>query len=194
MRLLFPHDAAGRPYPRLPEVAARYLRPHEALLRARVDFDGGPPWTIFRVRPALAAHRLVWADLARALMAVALTGPASAGLIPLNSCYLMALPDQTTTLALAAWLNSTWIRVAARAAADVAASGFARFNARVVAALPLPTAVPADRRLAQLAERGAAGESVQEEVDAIVAEHLALGAGTRAVLARAEGARAAPRG
>ena len=188
--LFFPHDAAGRPYARLPDGAARYLRPHEAVLRARVDFDGGPPWTLFRVRPALAPHRVVWPDLARALAAVALGGPGTGGLVPLNTCYLLAVPDRRTALTLTAWLNCTWLRVAARAAADVAASGFARFNARVVGGLPLPDAVLADDRLAALAERGGRGEPVQEALDDLAADHLSLPPATRARLARAPGARA----
>ncbi|MBK6423093.1 MAG: N-6 DNA methylase [Gemmatimonadetes bacterium] len=192
--LFFPHDATGQPFGRLPEGAARYLRPHEAILRARVDYDGGPPWTLFRVRPALAAHRVVWPDLARALAAVALGGPGAGSLVPLNTCYVLAVPDRRTALALAAWLNSTWLRVAARAAADVAASGFARFNARVVGGLPLPDAVPSDARLVALAERGARGEPIQEALDDLAAAHLALPPAVRALLARAPGAHAPDRG
>src|SRR5690606_34824558 len=188
VRLLFPHGTDGAAYARLPESAARYLRPHERVLRARVDFDGGPPWALFRVRPTLAPHRVAWADLARRLTAVALTGPVDARLVPLNTCYLLAAPDRVAALALTAWLNSTWLRVAARAAADVAANGFARFNARVVAALPLPLEVLSDGALAALAERGARGEPVQEEIDARVALHLALAPATQAALARAPGA------
>lgn len=192
--LLFPHDDHGAPLPRLPAAAARHLAAHEALLRARVDHDGGPPWALFRVRPALAPHRVAWPDLARGLRAVALSGVAERGAIPLNTCYLVPVADRRTALALTAWLNSTWIRVAARAAADVAASGFARFNARVVGGLPLPPAARADPVLVALAERGARGEPVQEALDAHVAEHLALPAGARAVLARAPGADPGDRG
>ena len=194
MRLLFPHGGDGAAYARLPEAAARYLRPHERVLRARVDFDGGPPWALFRVRPTLAPHRVAWADLARRLTAVALTGPVEARLVPLNTCYLLAAPDRVAALALTAWLNSTWLRVAARATADVAASGFARFNARVVAALPLPPEVLVDGALAALAERGAMGEPVQEEIDVRVALHLALAPATQSALARAPGAGPDPRG
>ncbi|MFN8648187.1 MAG: N-6 DNA methylase [Gemmatimonadales bacterium] len=192
--LFFPYDATGRPFTRLPDGAARYLRPHEAVLRARVDYEGGPPWSLFRVRPALAPHRVVWPDLARALAAVALGGPASGGLVPLNTCYVVAVPDRRTALTLTAWLNCTWLRAAARAAADVAASGFARFNARVVGGLPLPASVLSDARLAALAERGARGDPVQEALDDLAAAHLALPATARALLARAPGAHATDRG
>ena len=186
VRLFFPHDATGAVYQRLPAHAANHVARHDAALRARVDFQEGPPWVLFRVRAALAPHRVVWSDLARQLSATALSGAGSAETIPLNSCYLVALPDHRSALALSAWLNSTWIRVAARATADLAASGFARFNARVVAELPLPAGALADASLTSLAERGARGETIQEELDAVVAAHLALPPGVRAVLAAAQ--------
>jgi len=129
----------------------------------------------------------VWPDLARRLSALALTGPAATGIIPLNSCYLLAVGSAAQSLALAAWLNSTWLRAAARAVADAAASGFARFNARVIADLPLPHSVLDDPRLPRLAARAARGQPIQEALDDICAEHLALPAESRAILARAEG-------
>lgn len=186
VRLFFPHDPTGTVYPRLPASAAGYVARHDAALRARVDYRDGPPWVLFRVRAALAPYRVVWSDLARQLSATALSGAGGAETIPLNSCYLVALPDPRWALALSAWLNSTWIRVAARATADLAASGFARFNARVVAELPLPAAALEDALLVGLAERATRGETIQEELDAVVAEHLALSPGVRAVLAAAQ--------
>lgn len=187
VRLFFPHDERGEPFARLPPRAAAYVRSHEALLRARVDYQGGPVWTLFRVRPAVAPHRVVWPDLARRLSAVALTGPAASGMVPLNSCYVLPVPGREIAHALAAWLNTTWLRATARAVADAAASGFARYNARIVSDLPLPATVLDDPRLPRLAERGALGEPVQEELDAVAAEHLALPRQSRAILAAAPG-------
>jgi hypothetical protein len=184
----------GQPLPRLPAGAQAHVRHHESLLRVRIDYHDGPPWTLFRVRPALAAHRVVWSDIARTLGAVALVGPAAPDLIPLNSCYLMAAPDRDTALALSGWLNSTWIRVFARAIADPASNGFARFTARVIAETPLPDRATRDTRLVTLAEAGMRGESVQEQLDAICAEHLGLSAAVRAQLAAAPGAGANHRG
>lgn len=194
VRLFFPHDERGEPFSRLPPRAAAYVRAHEALLRARVDYQGGPVWSLFRVRPAVAPHRVVWPDLARRLAALALTGPAASGVVPLNSCYVLPVPRRDIAHALTAWLNTTWLRAAARAVADVAAGGFARFNARIVADLPLPASVPDDPRLARLGERGARGEPVQEELDAVAAEHLALPPESRAILAAAAGAGSDHRG
>jgi hypothetical protein len=186
VRLFFPHDERGAPLERLPPRAAAYVRSHETLLRSRVDYAGGPPWSCFRVRGAIAPHRVIWPDLARQLNALTLSGAAGRGLIPLNSCYVLAAPSRDRALALTAWLNSRWIRTLARAVADPAAGGFARFNARLVADLPLPSAVPDDPHLAALAERATRGESVQEDLDALTAEHLALSPRTRRILEQAE--------
>jgi len=83
---------------------------------------------------------------------------------------------------LAAWLNSTWLRAVARIGAVPAAGGFARFNAQVVAGLPLPDTVLADGRLSRIAREGRAGGDVQEELDAIVAQHLGLSASAQNAL------------
>jgi len=187
VRLFFPYNDRGEPFERLPPRAAAYVRAHEGLLRARVDYQGGPLWSLFRVRPAVSAHRVVWPDLARRLSALPLTGPGASGIVPLNSCYLLSVPRRTIALALTAWLNTTWLRAAARAVADAAASGFARFNARIVADLPLPPSVLDDPRLPALTERGARGEPIQEELDAVAAEHLALTPRARRILAGAPG-------
>jgi hypothetical protein len=184
---LFPHDDRGQPFERLPPKAAAYLRQHEALLRARIDYQTGPLWTLFRVGPAVAAHRVVWPDVARRLTALALSGADGHDVIPLNSCYVMPVPRREVALAVTAWLNSTSLRALARAVADAAASGFARFNARIVSDLPLPATVLDDGRLVLLAERGAAGEEIQEELDAVAAEHLALTPRSRRILHSAPG-------
>jgi hypothetical protein len=194
LRLFFPHGPDGAPHRRLPPAAARHVATHDALLRARVDFHGGLPWGLFRAHSALAPHRVIWPDLARRLTAVALTAPESVGLIPLNSCYLVHAPDRSSALALSAWLNSTWVRAVARAGADVAAGGFARFNARVIADIPLPGGVLGDRRLVCVADRAARGEEIQEELDGICAEHLALPEAARDVLLRFAGVRPDDRG
>ena len=45
-RLLWPCDAQGRALEKLPPGARAHLAPAEARLRARADYDGGPPWTL----------------------------------------------------------------------------------------------------------------------------------------------------
>jgi hypothetical protein len=174
LRLLWTHDAHGRPCKELPPRARSHLEKFETALRARRDFQGGPPWTVFRARPAKARYRVVWSDLARRLACTALVPPRDLDGIPLNSCYVASVDSGCRAEALAAWLNSTWIRALARLVAVPAAGGFARFNAQVVGHLPLPSSVLEDPTLAELARAGRAGEVVQERIDRRAARHLSL--------------------
>src|SRR6185369_12090177 len=101
---------------------------------------------------------------------------------PPNACYLIAADSADQASAVAAWLTSTWMRAAARAVADPARGGFARFNARVVGSLPLPPSVPDDSKLAQLARLAAQGAMVQDAIDAYCAELLGLPQSARETL------------
>lgn len=184
--MLWPCHEDGRPLERLPDTLRRHFDRHTRALRARADFHRGAVWQLFRTGPACAAHRVIWADLARRLEAVPLTGAAHRDIIPLNSCYLVALPSAAQAVALAAWLNSSPIRSLARRTADVARGGYARFNATVVGGLPLPTGVLDDRTLYELGRRGLAGISVQEALDEYVAQSLKLGDSDRRALERLE--------
>lgn len=173
-RLLWTHDAEGKPRRELPSRCMAYLAPYHSELRARRDFTGGPPWTLFRAAPAVARHRVVWADLARQLAAAALTTHCHHDCIPLNSCYVAVASSATQAEHLAAWLNSTWLRAAARAGTVRAAGGFARFNAQAIADLPLPDPGLADPELGRLARAGRLGAAVQDELDDLVGRHLNL--------------------
>jgi hypothetical protein len=182
VRLLWTHDSIGRARRDLPPRAITYLAGHETELRARRDYQGGPWWTVFRARPAVARYRVVWSDLARRLVAVPLICRRELELIPLNSCYVAALPNAARALALAAWLNSTWLRAAARAGAVPASGGYARFNAEVVARLPLPSRALTSADLIRLSRAGRAGMDVQPEIDALVAKYLALSSSAQSAL------------
>ena len=142
----WPCDPAGDPLRTLPPRAAAYFKSQRNRLCRRADYRDGPPWTLFRTRAALGAHRVVWPDLARRLEAAALTGADAATLIPLNTCYVLVTADARTAQVLAALLNSEWIRALATVRAPLAASGFRRFNARVIEDLPLPRRAPGGRR------------------------------------------------
>jgi hypothetical protein len=179
-RLLWTHGADGSPLPRLPPSAARYLTAHLPLLRSRTDYVGGPPWGLFRTRPATAPHRVVWADLARELRAVSLAGLHDT--IPLNSCYVALLKAEPQADRLAAWLNSSWLRAAARAGAVPAAGDCRRYTANTVGALPLPEGVLSDGDLCTLSRSARAGGRVQADLDAITARYLDLGPAHRTAL------------
>ncbi len=175
-RLLWPADARGEPWARLPTPVAEHLRPFSDRLRRRSDFRDGPWWRLFRVRAATAAYRVVWGDLAACLEAAVLLDPTA---IPLNSCYVLALPDAAAAHAVAAWLNSAPIRAIARLAAEPAAGGAARFGARTVGQVPWVAAAlqhPTLRR--PLAESERSGV-----LDDIVADLLGLDHHDRTALA-----------
>ena len=174
VRLLWTHDRAGRPRAALPASAAEYLQAHETELRARKDFTQGPIWTVFRVQTAIARYRVVWADVARKLAAAALTTADDLLQVPLNSCYVIAVRSTVAAESLAACLNSTWLRAAARLSAVKAAGGYSRFNARTIADLPLPASATNDPVLSGLARQGRAGADVQELLDSQMAEHLGI--------------------
>ena len=182
--MLWPCHEDGSPLERIPATLRRYFDRHARTLRARADYRRGAVWQLFRTGPACAAHRVIWADLARRLEAVPLTGAAHRDIIPLNSCYLVALPSAAQAVALAAWLNSSPIRSLARRTADVARGGYARFNAAVVGGLPLPTGVLDDHTLHDLGRRALAGIAVQEALDEYVAQSLKLGDSDRRALER----------
>jgi hypothetical protein len=192
-RLLWPCDDSGRPLQALPPAAARHVAVHAAQLRRRADHSGGPLWALFRTRAASAPHRVIWADVARRLEAVALTGESGGDAIPLNSCYVAPVPNPGAAWRLSAWLNCTWCRALAAAVADPASGGFARFNARVVSQLPCPATVLTDTGLLALGREGATGEVSQEALDERCADLLALAPSERDALAGVAGAGADPR-
>jgi hypothetical protein len=168
----WPCDAAGDPLRTLPPRAAAYFKSQRDRLTRRADYRDGPPWTLFRTRAALGAHRVVWPDLARRLEAAALTGPEAAILIPLNTCYVLVTADARTAQVVAALLNSTWIRALATMRSPLAASGFRRFNARVIEDLPLPPGALEDTVLGQAATASRSAEglaAIDERVAALFA-------------------------
>jgi hypothetical protein len=192
--LLYTHDVNGHPISILPPGAAAHLAAHADALRRRADYTHGPPWVLFRTRAATARFRVVWSDLATTLTAAALTAGDDRRLIPLNTCYVTAAETGAEAERLAAWLNSTWIRAAARLGAVPAASGFVRFDAGTIEALPLPGTVLSDPRLDALSLRARRGEDVQHELDDLAASHLGLGAGEQDALRRVVATSAGPRG
>ena len=193
VRLLWTHGPDGAPLDHLPPDAAAHLAPHEAVLRARADFAGGPAWALFRTRAATARHRVVWSDLARRLTACALTGRRDGDRIPLNSCYVAAASSADQAERLAAWLNARWVGALAQIGAMPAAGGFHRFAAAVVSGLPLPPGALADSSLSAIAIAGRRGEPVQEALDEIAARHLGLSPRDRRTLGRLVGDVAADR-
>ena len=171
--VLWTHGSDGSPLRSLPTETARHLSTHEERLRLRADYKGGPPWQLFRTALGYSSHRVLWADLGRRLGAV--VPPPE--VVPLNTVYGIATRTAADAAALAALFNSRWHSALARLVADPARGGYRRFNARVIAGLPLP---PNDSRvwsaLARLGERC-------EPADDLVAEILELDGEDRRALA-----------
>ncbi len=186
-RLLWTHGRDGTPLPRLPPRTAAYLAPHLGRLRARADYAGGPPWTVFRARAATAPHRVVWADIASDLRAASLSGRPDT--VPLNSCYVAVLRSDDQADRLAAWLNTSLMRAAARADAMPAAGGCYRFSAGPSARCRLPAGILRDANLSSHTHRAAAGKLVQGDLDDAASRHLDLTpAHRKALLDSIEGA------
>ncbi|HKI96778.1 MAG TPA: DNA methyltransferase [Gemmatimonadales bacterium] len=180
--VLWGYDAAASLRARLPRRAAAYVRRIAEALEARADFEGGPPWTLFRLRAARPRHRVVWRDIARRPAAVAL--PEDADSIPLNSCYVLIAPDAETAHVVTATLNATWSAVTVRALADEARGGYRRINATVASRLPVPTPSPARDRLAAFgADAHASNAFDQDTLDELVADALRLPRAVRRELA-----------
>jgi Eco57I restriction-modification methylase len=186
-RIIWTHDRAGRVMERLPLQAAAHFRPHVGALARRRDAGRGPPWQLFRVAAGLPTPRVVWADLALRLEAAALAEGNSLAWIPLNSCYVICCGTPDEAVALSAWLNTTWMRSAARAVADPASGGYARFNARAISSLPLPATATSHPELLSLARKAADGAPVQGELDELSATILGLTRGARQALGNVVG-------
>lgn len=169
-RLLWPADERGIPWRVLPEPVRRHLNEQVRRLERRADQQRGPWWQLFRTRAATAAYRVVWRDLAGELQA-AVASDTSA--VPLNSCYVAAVPSASIADSLAAWLNARPIRTLARLTAEPAAGGCARFAARTIGSLPLPAAVLGHPVLAALANT-APDHEVQDAIDDCAAHLLGL--------------------
>lgn len=181
--LLYAHHASGRPLPRLPPLAARYISAHASELHRRADQRDGPPWEVYRVRAALATHRVIWADIARRPVAVALDETEVPRALPLNTCYVAPAPDREAALVIAAILNSTWAAALAAVTADEARGGYLRINARVASTLPVPPHGVARTRLAELsADAHRFPPADLAALDDAVADALALSGPVRAAL------------
>ena len=167
----------------LPRGLQRYLRQNGELLRSRQATDG----MLRRLSPQLTQHKVVWADVATALRACALTATErtcwgrETSTIPLNTVYFIATETVERSLLLAAFLNSLPCRVFTRAIAERAKDAHFRFFAWTVGVLPLPrhwhggAAAHALLDISRRAhtERGI-GSAAQLELDALAAAAYGL--------------------
>lgn len=178
-----PHDAAGNLVTPLPPAVRAWLSPWRARLETRSDARSARAWwSLFRLEGARCDHpRVAWADIGRSLQAVVLE--AGDPTVPINSCYVLATPDRTDALALAALLNSAVANAWLRSVCEPARGGFRRHMAWSVARLPVPDDWARARDLlAPLGERGLAGgdvgrgEILDRTLDAFRLRHASVAA------------------
>jgi hypothetical protein len=153
-RILWTHDADGKPLRTLPPRAARWLAHWRHQLESRRDARSRTPWwSLFRTDAARhEVARLVWADIGRNLRTrVLMAGDPT---VPLNSCYVLRTPALDDAYALDALLTSPICRAWLDCLAEPARGGFRRYLGWTVASLPLPPDWPSARTtLANLGRR-----------------------------------------
>jgi len=161
VRIIWTHDAFGKPLAALPPATARWLGTWRPRLRARRDARQSQPWwTLFRTDAARAdLPRLVWADIGRQLRLRLL--PPHDPTVPLNTCYVLrlsTLDDAHAALALlSSGIAAAWLDVLA----EPARGGFRRYLGWTVGALPVPQHWPRTLPdLAALGKRLHSGEQV----------------------------------
>jgi hypothetical protein len=179
--IVFPCDDRGQPLRALPPLARKWLLRWRARLVARTDGRGQAAWwSLFRLEAARHDRpRVVWADLSRTPRAAVL--PAGDRTVPINTCYVVAMPTIEHAHALAAWLNGPLAAAWLAALAEPARGGYRRLLGWTVSLLPVPR--DWDRAMARMAGIGAracAGETPDRE-ELLDAELEALGLPRRAV-------------
>lgn len=157
-------DGTGRPNAFGPRMR-RYLAQHTNALQRRHGWRAGLPLgSVFRLGPHTFRPKVAWHDLADSLKAVML--PAAVRcfgreqpLIPLNTVYYIAPPDEHTALLLCALFNSLPVSTFVRCVAERAKDAHFRFFAWTIGCIPLPdgfrTARPA-RELVRIARAATA--------------------------------------
>jgi hypothetical protein len=180
--MLWTHSEDGSALDTLPDKAGRYLLDRSATLLSRSDYRKGPIWSVFRVAGALSGHRVIWADIARQPRVVALDEVEPSRAIPLNTCYVSSAPDREIALAITATMNSSWAQALVFATADEARGGYRRMNARIAGQIPVPPSSSLRSALSDLSLEAHQRDVDQNELDAAVADALALPTRTQRVL------------
>ncbi|MFN3421653.1 MAG: hypothetical protein ACK40X_08020, partial [Armatimonadota bacterium] len=139
--ILWTHDdKTGEVLKDLPPRARKYFESHASALKRRSDYrDKLPVWTIFRVSPEKLGDKVAWQELTNQMDAVFV--PATyqdQPLIPLQTAYLIPVPNREIGLAIAAWFNSLIVRSYLSSFTERARGSYFRHIAWVVACLPVP--------------------------------------------------------
>jgi hypothetical protein len=138
LRILWTHDASGKPVSQLPPLELQHLRRWRGALESRTDAQSrGPWWRLFRTESAsYDLPRVVWADIGKRPTAAIL--PAGDQSVPLNTCYALRCPTIADAHAVAAIINSDVAAAWLDLIAEPARGGYRRYMGWTMALLPLP--------------------------------------------------------
>ena len=163
--VVWTHGEDGDALTQLPPLARRWFMQWRFDLTRRSDLrDQARWWSLFRTESARSdCWRVVWADIGLAPRAAVLPPHNSA--VPLNSCYVVLLPDATDAYAFAALLNNplsaAWLNILA----EQARGGYRRYFSWTMSLLPIPRRWTEVReRLADCARRACEGADVPDSL------------------------------
>ncbi len=118
-----------------PDGLETYFQEHSDRLLDRSDHVSVLPlWQVFRVKPELLGPKVAWPDIASHLRAEVVP----AGVVPLNTTYVIGCEDEREAWRVAALLNSEPVRAFAWALGERARGGFRRHFAWLVRMIPVP--------------------------------------------------------
>ncbi|MDW8029809.1 MAG: hypothetical protein RMK94_15620, partial [Armatimonadota bacterium] len=139
--ILWTHDdATGEALKDLPPRAKAYFERHADALRRRSDYRSKQPiWTIFRVSPEKLGDKVVWQELTNQMDAVFVPAfHCGQLLIPLQTAYLIPVPNREVGMTVSAWFNSLIVRAYLSTFTERARGSYFRHIAWSVACLPVP--------------------------------------------------------
>lgn len=134
--LVLTHDRhnPGRPLAVLPPLAKNWFDQHRARLQGRRSVRHSS-YALSGVSDQIFSKKVVWRDISEELSACYV---GEKTILPLNTAYYIAVPNEETGLLLAAWFNSTPIRKLCRARAEHAKNGYRRYFAWLIRDIPWP--------------------------------------------------------
>jgi hypothetical protein len=171
-RIIWTHGADHEPLRQLPPLARRWFAQWRVDLVRRSDLsDQARWWSLFRTEAARSDRwRVVWPDIGRAPRA-AVIAP-SDPVVPLNTCYVSILQEETDALALTTLLNSALAAAWLNVLAEQARGGYRRYMAWTISLLPLPHDWTRAREILAAVARKSAIPSDSDVLDAVMRSYM----------------------
>ncbi|HJP60423.1 MAG TPA: N-6 DNA methylase [Gemmatimonadaceae bacterium] len=162
--VVWPHCDNGASLRELPPLTREWMLPFRDALTQRTDLhDSRRWWSLFRTEgAAFDQPRVVWADFG--LRPRAIVVAENDKFVPLNTCYVVRIPQIRDAFALAAILNSPLAPAWLNAIAEPARGGYRRYLGWTMAMLPVPSRWGRVRKLlSPLGERAMNGDIPGED-------------------------------